>query len=62
MFEIEIEKHIWEIDVFQGKLAGLIIAEIELKSENETFTKPNWVIEDVSDNIEYYNSRLIEKC
>ena len=61
-YEIKVGKHIWEIDVFQGKIEGLIIAEIELKSENETFTKPYWVIDDVSDNIEYYNSRLIEKC
>jgi CYTH domain-containing protein len=61
-YEIQIENHLWEVDVFQGKLDGLIIAEIELKSENEEFTKPDWIIEDVSDNSEYYNSRLIEKC
>ena len=33
-----------------------------VQSENETFKKPDWVVEDVSDNIEFYNSRLIEKC
>lgn len=54
--------HIWEVDVFQGKLKGLIIAEIELSSEDEIFELPDWVIEDVSDNIEFYNSRLIDRC
>ena len=61
-YEIKVDNHLWEVDVFKGKLDGLIIAEIELSNENEQFTKPEWVIEDVSDNIEYYNSRLIEKC
>ena len=61
-YEIQIENHLWEVDVFQGKLDGLIIAEIELKNENEYFIKPDWIIEDVSSNKEYYNSRLIEKC
>ena len=61
-YNIPFGKHVWEVDVFGGKLEGLIIAEIELQSENETFKKPDWVIEDVSDNIEFYNSRLIDKC
>ncbi len=61
-YEIKVENHLWEVDVFHGKLEGLVIAEIELKSENENFTKPDWALEDVSDNVEYYNSRLIEKC
>ena len=61
-YEVQIDNHLWEVDLFQGKLDGLIIAEIELNNENEHFTKPDWALEDVSDNIEYYNSRLIEKC
>lgn len=61
-YEIIHGKHLWEVDVFQGKLDGLIIAEIELKSEEEKFELPEWVIEDVSDNLEYYNSRLIDRC
>jgi adenylate cyclase len=61
-YNIPFGKHVWEVDVFGGKLEGLIIAEIELQSENETFEKPDWVVEDVSDNIEFYNSRLIDKC
>jgi len=61
-YNIPFGKHVWEVDVFGGKLEGLIIAEIELQSENETFEKPDWVVEDVSENIEFYNSRLIDKC
>lgn len=61
-YNIPFGNHIWEVDVFQGKLEGLIIAEIELSSEEESFELPDWVLEDVSDNIEYYNSRLIDKC
>ena len=61
-YEIQVDNHLWEVDVFKGKLDGLIVAEIELTNENESFTKPEWVIEDVSDNIEFYKSRLIENC
>lgn len=52
----------WEVDVFQDKLSGLIIAELEVGSEDETFDLPAWVIRDVSDDPQYFNSVLIEKC
>ena len=61
-YNIPVGNHVWEVDVFQGKLEGLIIAEIELSSEDEIFELPDWVIEDVSHNPSFYNSRLIEKC
>lgn len=61
-YNIPYGSHTWEVDVFQGKLEGLIIAEIELSSEDEVFELPDWIIEDVSDNIEFYNSRLIDRC
>lgn len=61
-YEIQIGKHLWEIDEFQGKLDGLLIAEIELKSEDEAFEKPNWTLEDVSTDINYFNAKLIERC
>ena len=48
-YNIPFGKHLWEVDVFQGKLEGLIIAEIELSSEDESFEKPEWILEDVSD-------------
>jgi len=48
----------FEVDVFKGKLEGLIIAEIELESEDETFTKPQWLGKEVTGNKKYYNSYL----
>ena len=58
---IEVEGHTWEVDVFHGKLAPLVIAEIELESEDEEFVLPNWVGKEVSDDNSYYNSNLIKK-
>lgn len=52
----------WEIDVFEGKLSGLIVAEIELQSENEVFDLPLWVAEEVSHDTSYINSNLILKA
>lgn len=48
----------WEIDEFQGDNAGLILAEIELTSEEETFPRPEWLGEEVSGDKAYYNSNL----
>ena len=50
--------HIWEIDVFEGVNAGLIVAEIELQSEDEAFEKPTWLGEEVSGQRKYSNSAL----
>ncbi len=50
----------WEIDVFKGKLEGLIVAEIELESENQAFSLPDWVEKEVSDDSRYYNSNLVK--
>jgi adenylate cyclase len=57
-YEINHKSHIWEVDVFEGRHQGLIIAEIELKDENESFEKPIWVTEDVSHNPAFFNSNL----
>ena len=50
--------HTYEIDVFEGANKGLIVAEIELNSENETFEKPNWLGKEVTGETKYYNSQL----
>lgn len=50
--------HIFEIDEFFGENKGLLIAEIELNSENEAFEKPTWLGEEVTGNTKYYNSYL----
>ena len=51
---------IWEIDVFHGLNAGLVIAEIELSSEDEAFETPAWAIREVSSDPRYYNSNLLK--
>lgn len=48
----------WEIDVFHGANDGLIVAEIELASEDQKFPMPQWVTTEVSDDPRYYNSNL----
>ena len=50
--------HIWEVDVFHGANEGLILAEIELGSEDETFDRPDWLGEDVTYDERYYNAYL----
>ncbi len=52
------EGFLWEIDVFSGKNEGLIMAEIELDSEDQELSLPNWVFDEVSDDRRYYNSYL----
>jgi CYTH domain-containing protein len=51
----------WEIDVFLGDNAGLVIAEIELDSEAERFELPPWVGDEVSGDPRYYNNNLIAR-
>ncbi len=58
---IDVAGHTWEVDVFHDKLAPLIIAEVELESENEEFVVPEWVGKEVSSDASYYNSNLIQK-
>ena len=52
-------QHRWEIDVFSGDNKGLIVAEIELSSPDETFEKPSWLGEEVSNDARYYNVCLV---
>lgn len=61
-YEININNKIWEVDEFLGKLEGLILAELEVTSEDEKFDLPSWVTKDVSADPEYYNAVLIERC
>ncbi|MFK7787392.1 MAG: CYTH domain-containing protein [Crocinitomicaceae bacterium] len=61
-YEIIIDGKTWEIDEFHGKLQGLIVAELEVESEEESFQKPHWVAEDVSTDPTYFNAVLIDRC
>ncbi|MRI01340.1 CYTH domain-containing protein [Kriegella sp. EG-1] len=57
-FNVELGSHTFEIDEFHGENEGLVVAEVELKSENEHFEKPNWLGEEVTGVVKYYNSQL----
>ncbi|MDX2361666.1 MAG: CYTH domain-containing protein [Crocinitomicaceae bacterium] len=61
-YEIEVHGKTWEVDEFHGALEGLVIAELEVESESESFEKPEWVTEDVSTDPAYYNAVLIDRC
>ncbi|TRZ66729.1 MAG: CYTH domain-containing protein [Rhodocyclaceae bacterium] len=50
----------WEIDIFHGENDGLVVAEIELASEDEKFEVPAWVAREVSSDSRYYNSNLLK--
>ncbi|HLW14700.1 MAG TPA: CYTH domain-containing protein [Flavobacteriaceae bacterium] len=55
---IPVGNHIFEVDIFEGENEGLIVAEVELGSETESFQKPAWLGEEVTGNLSYYNSNL----
>ncbi|WP_373973903.1 CYTH domain-containing protein [Chitinibacter sp. SCUT-21] len=58
---VEIDGHTFEIDEFHGLNDGLIVAEIELASEDARFPQPEWLGDEVSGDARYYNSALSEK-
>lgn len=58
---VHVGKHVWEVDVFHGANEGLVVAEVELASEDEFFEKPDWLGEEVTGDRRYYNS-MLTKC
>lgn len=61
-YEIVEDGNTWEVDVFHGNLEGLILAELEVESEDAKFNKPSWIGMDVSNDHKYYNAVLIDRC
>lgn len=59
-YKIEYAGKLWEVDEFTGDNEGLIIAEIELSSEDEHFESPPWVGDEVTGETRYYNANLLE--
>ncbi|OBQ56975.1 CYTH domain-containing protein [Tamlana sp. s12] len=57
-YEVQVGIHVFEVDEFFGDNTGLVLAEVELKTESETFIKPEWLAEEVTGDIRYYNSQL----
>ena len=60
-FKIEFKGFVWEVDEFLGENQGLIIAELELESETQTFIKPKWIGVEVTGDPKYFNSNLIHR-
>jgi len=58
-YHVHYGRHQWEIDVFSGDNEGLIVAEIELSSQDEDFERPTWLGDEVSDDTRYYNVCLV---
>lgn len=58
-YEINQEPHVWEVDVFHSPNNGLLLAEIELSSIDESFSFPNWISEEVTGITEYYNVNML---
>lgn len=58
-YVVEFAGMTWDVDQFHGKLEGLIVAEIELEHEDQSFDHPKWLSEEVSDDERYYNVNLI---
>lgn len=56
--EVKVGNHLYEVDVFAGENEGLIVAEIELQSENEAFEKPSWLGKEVTNDERFYNAFL----
>ncbi len=59
-FLVKVEEHIFEVDEFYGENEGLVVAEVELVSEDESFHKPEWLGEEVTGDVKYYNSMLMK--
>lgn len=53
--------HTFEVDEFYGENQGLVVAEVELASEDEEFERPAWLGEEVTGQPEYFNSMLMKK-
>lgn len=56
--EVWHQGHLWEIDEFAGENSGLIVAEVELGGSDETFERPDWLGDEISDDPRYYNTEL----
>jgi len=59
-YNVKYDKHTFEIDEFYGENEGLVIAEIELAAEEESFIRPDWLGTEVTGDKKYYNSVLIK--
>jgi len=59
-FIVEYKNHTFEVDEFYGENEGLTVAEVELESEDEKFEKPDWLGNEVTGEVKYYNAMLMK--
>ena len=59
-YNVKSGEHTFEVDEFYGENDGLVVAEVELSSEDEAFEKPEWLGEEVTGDVKYYNSMLMK--
>lgn len=57
---VPIDGLLWEIDEFLGANEGLVVAEVELHSEDQAFEKPDWIADEVTADPRYYNVSLVQ--
>ena len=58
-YKTEFKGLVWEVDEFFGENQGLIVAEVELESEDQEFIKPEWIGEEVTGDPKYFNASLV---
>lgn len=58
---VPVGDHVYEVDEFHGDNAGLVVAEIELAGEADTFEKPAWLGREVTGEVAYYNAMLMRR-
>jgi CYTH domain-containing protein len=59
-YRVPVGNHVFEVDEFHGDNEGLVVAEVELSSEDESYERPSWLGEEVTGRPEYYNSMLLK--
>jgi CYTH domain-containing protein len=57
-YRIAIGDVVWEVDEFDGRNRGLVVAEVELRSEDQRFEPPSWIGEEVTEDPRYLNAQL----
>ena len=58
--KVENDGFVWEVDEFFGENQGLIVAELELETEDQYFSRPEWLAEEVTGDPRYFNSNLVK--
>lgn len=58
--KVKVGRHIWDVDLFHGENEGLSLAEVELSDPEESFEKPAWLGQEVTNDKRYFNAYLVK--